>query len=603
MSSPPQRDLTSQKHADLDKVLKSLDAEAYGQEFVGMINTATEALSKLAETRKGIESLSISVPQMASYFTSTIAKLLHIIEEMAVLSTDAEVTKSIAAYTSYLQGKERAGIERAMGGGGFGAGKFSPGIYRKFLQLIAMQDTYLRTFDIYASQEQRDFLKKTLVGKDVEEVARMRKIAIESPITNTLEGVAGPYWFTTITNKINLLKVVEDKIAADLHDLTDRVHASANVTFYTLSAITFVLLIVTAILVTVIVRGITRPIADMTGNMSTLAEGDKSVEIVGADRGDEIGKMASAVQVFKENMIKAEELAAAQQAEQEEKLERGKKLDAAISQLESEVTGVVSTVSDGASDIVGIAGKMGKKIDNTSSRSLDVAEASGRTTTNVETVAAAAEELSSSIAEISRQVASGSEMASTAEKEAAQTNEKVQGLSEAADKIGEVVALINDIADQTNLLALNATIEAARAGEAGKGFAVVASEVKNLANQTAKATEEIGVQISGIQSATVDSANAIRGFGETISKISETSSATAAAVEQQGAATQEIARNIREVSEDAHLVSEAVADVSRSAAQSYSSAIQVIWSGEDLNTPIHSLQEVVNNFLTSTRTA
>jgi methyl-accepting chemotaxis protein len=600
---PPQKKLTSEKYADLEKTLASFDAEDYGPVLVGKISEATQALTNLAETRKGVDSLSITVPQMAGYFTSTIAKLLHVVEEMAVLSTDVDVTKSIAAYTSYLQGKERAGIERAMGGGGFGAGKFAPAIYRKFLQLIAMQDTYLSTFAIYASQDQREFLKTTMVGRDVEEVARMRKIAIESPITNTLEEVTGPYWFKTITNKINLLKVIEDKIAADLHVLTDRVHSSASATFYTMTIITLVLLIVTAGLVTFIVRGITKPIAEMTQNMSILAEGDNSVEISGADRGDEIGKMATAVQVFKDNMIKAKDLADIQQAEQEEKLQRGTMLDNAINELESQVTGVVASVSEGASSIVDIAGKMGKKIDTSSSRSLDVAEAAGRTNVNVETVASAAEELSSSISEISRQVSTGSEMASTAEREAEDTNRKVQGLSDAANKIGEVVELINDIADQTNLLALNATIEAARAGEAGKGFAVVASEVKNLANQTAKATEEIGVQISDMQYATEESANAIRGFGETIARISETSSATAAAVEEQGAATEEIARNMREVSEDSQLVSNAVADVSRASAASYSSAIQVLWSGEDLEAPTESLRNVVNTFLNTVRAA
>lgn len=600
---PQQWALSSKKHTVLDDTLKVFDAQSFSDNLSNKIQAATQALANLEATRKQVNARTITVPKMAGYYTPTIAKLLKIVEEMAVLSTNAQVTKQIAAYTSFLQGKERSGIERAMGGAGFGAGQFKPVIYRKFLQLIAMQNTYLSTFDIYATQDQRAFLKKTLIGRDVDEVNKMRKIAIENPITNDVKGITGPYWFGTITKKINLLKNVEDKISDDLLALTEDIKSSTQISFFIMAIATLVLIIITAILVISIVRSITKPIADMTTDMTMLADGDKSIEIEGTHRGDEIGEMARAVVVFKENMIKASELAVEQQAEQEEKLKRSAVLENAIAELEGKVMGIVESVSDGSTTIVRIADKMGTKIDTSSSRSLDVAEASGRTAMNVETVASAAEELSASVSEISSHMATGSQIASVAEREAREANDKIQGLSNAADKIGEVVELITDIADQTNLLALNATIEAARAGEAGKGFAVVASEVKNLANQTAKATEQISIQINDMQTATEDSAKSIRGFSETIVKISETSSATAAAVEQQGAATSEIARNMQQVREDSILVSTAVADVSRASAASYSSAIQVLWAGNDLDTPIKDLRTVVDTFLSSVRSA
>ena len=335
--------------------------------------------------------------------------------------------------------------------------------------------------------------------------------------------------------------------------------------------------------------------------MVSLADGNYQLDIPCIDNSDEFGEMAGTVQFFRDNMIKAEKLSEEQRVEQEQKLKRSQMLENAIGSFENKLTEIVGSVRSGAKDIVKIADQMGGKMDRSANRSLDVAEASNRTTENVAMASAAAEQLTSSIQEISQQVSHGTQMTSAAEREAVETIAKVQSLAEAADKIGEVVSLITDIADQTNLLALNATIEAARAGDAGKGFAVVASEVKNLANQTAKATEEIGLQISDIQRATEDSANSIRGFGDTIRKISESSSSTATAVEQQGAATQEIARNIHLVREDANLVADAVSDLTRGSVTSYSSAIQVLWKGEDIDEPTLHLREVVEDFLQTVR--
>ena len=250
-------------------------------------------------------------------------------------------------------------------------------------------------------------------------------------------------------------------------------------------------------------RSIVNPIAGMTSAMQKLAGGDKTVEIPAKTRTDEIGTMAAAVQVFKDNMIEAERLRGEQEAmKKRAEAEQRAAMNKLADEFESSVKGIVQTVSSASTELQSTAQSMSATAEETQRQATAVAAASEQASTNVQTVASAAEELSSSIAEISRQVSESTKIAGSAAEEANRTNVQIKGLAEAAQKIGDVVKLISDIAGQTNLLALNATIEAARAGEAGKGFAVVASEVKSLATQTAKATEDISARIGEIQGAT-----------------------------------------------------------------------------------------------------
>ncbi len=594
---PQQLKDTDAMRADLENTLERMDIGSFGSVLVAKVDNANKALSELGAKRDQVSSLSIGVPQMAGYYTPTIAKLLAIVEEMAVISTNAEVTNLITAYTSFLQAKERSGVERAMGGAGFGAGKFNRGQYNNFVGLIAKQQDLLKVFNNYATQEQRDYYKNTVIGPDVDEVERMRKIAIASPDTGSTEGIEGPYWFGTITKKINLMKNVEDKIASDLISTSGDIGGAAQASFFLMAGITVVLLIVTAIFVTVIVRGITGPIAGMTNAMTVLAGGDKEIEIEGSDRGDEIGSMAGAVQVFKENMIKADSLAAAQAEENEAKEKRSIAMEQMAKEFEGAVTGSLNKVKTASNSMRATAEGMSTIADNTSSQATTVAAAAEEASTNVQTVASASEELSSSISEISRQVSQSTQISADAVDEVRGANEKVQSLATAANKIGEVVALITDIADQTNLLALNATIEAARAGDAGKGFAVVASEVKNLATQTAKATEEISAQIGGIQGATQEAVTAIDSIGNVIGKISEITSAIAAAVEEQGAATQEIARNVEQAAAGTSDVTVNITQVTQGAAETRESADEVIKSVESLTEESNALRSQVEGFI------
>jgi len=269
-------------------------------------------------------------------------------------------------------------------------------------------------------------------------------------------------------------------------------------------------------------RAIVNPIAGMTGAMQKLAGGDKTVEVPAKTRTDEIGTMAAAVQVFKDNMIEAERLRGEQEAmKKRAEAEQRAAMHKLADEFEASVKGVVQTVASSSTQLQSTAQSMSATAEETSRQATAVAAASEQASTNVQTVASAAEELSSSIAEISRQVSESTKIAGSAAEEASRTNVQIKGLAEAAQKIGDVVKLISDIAAQTNLLALNATIEAARAGEAGKGFAVVASEVKSLATQTAKATEEISAKVAEMQTATGQSVQAIDGITGTIGRINE----------------------------------------------------------------------------------
>ncbi len=351
-----------------------------------------------------------------------------------------------------------------------------------------------------------------------------------------------------------------------------------------------------------ITRSIVGPVNGMTDAMGSLAEGNLETAIPALDKTDEIGEMAQAVQVFKDNAIRVKQMEEeAREREERAAEEKSRLMSQMADDFQASVGGVVETVSSASTELQASAQSMTAISEQTTSQASAVSSASEEASSNVQTVASAAEELSSSISEISRQVQQSTKIASTAVTDAGRADEMVQGLAMSAQKIGEVVAMITDIADQTNLLALNATIEAARAGEAGKGFAVVASEVKNLANQTAKATEEISSQIGGIQGATEDSVQAIQGITKTIGEISEISSAIAAAVEEQGAATSEIARNVEQAAAGTGEVSSNIAGVTEAASEAGATSTQVLGAANELSEQSVLLKTEVDKFMDQVR--
>ncbi|HEY1720814.1 MAG TPA: methyl-accepting chemotaxis protein [Magnetospirillaceae bacterium] len=357
-------------------------------------------------------------------------------------------------------------------------------------------------------------------------------------------------------------------------------------------------------LVYVIARSLIVPIGDITHTMQRLAKRDMTAPLTGTDRRDELGAMARTLQVFKDNMIETDRLREEQEhMKTRAEAEKRQTLAQMADQFEASIGGVVRAVSTQATEMETSAQSLSSTAEEATKQSAAVAAASEEASSNVQTVASATEELSSSIAEISRQVSQSSRVAAGAVAEAEKANQMVQSLLDASQKIGAVVALITDIANQTNLLALNATIEAARAGEAGKGFAVVAAEVKNLATQTARATEEIGGQISGIQGATHGAVNAIQSIGKTIAEINGIASTIAAAVEEQSAATKEIARNVEQASSGTQDVASNITGVSQAANDTGAAAGQVLASARELAQQSESLKSVVAKFLVSFKAA
>jgi methyl-accepting chemotaxis protein len=514
------------------------------------------------------------------------------------------LANAIAAYVAFMQGKELAGQERATGAAGISSGKFDLPGYRRILGLAAAQEVSFATFQATAKPAQRELFTQTLSGPITAELVRKRDIVATGGLSGEMGGLDGKSWYDATTARIDFLKTIEDRLAVDLVALTNGIHAEATRALTWLVTIVLIALVVSFGGVLVMTQSITRPLGQLCMAMKDLAGGNTAIEIPGCDRGDEIGGMAGAVQVFKDNMIEAERLRA-EQAETERRMVEQRKADMRrlADEFQEAVGHIVETVSSASTELEAAAGTLTATAETTQRLSTTVAAASEEASANVQSVASATEELTSSVSEIGRQVMESSSIAKEAVTQAQKTDGRINELSHAANRIGDVVKLITAIAEQTNLLALNATIEAARAGDAGRGFAVVAQEVKALAAQTAKATDEISAQIAGMQAATADSVAAIKEIGTTIGRISEIATTIASAVEEQGAATQEISRNVQQAAAGTGEVATHITDVSRGAGETGSASSQVLASAQSLSKESNNLKREVDNFLSTVRAA
>ena len=541
--------------------IRDLDARMSGQQTIA--RDAVEAKASVAGMQVAVRDLrlannSADLQKAVDSLAARLKSLNHYADEMLKISKSAE---------------NRARIEKL---------KTRAGDYAKGAQQIVTVRT-----EAVAAAGGADAAAK--IAKLNEEVARIAR-EVTLPIVAELEPIANQIAEFAKHN-------VEEQAALSASEM-----ATAEWESMALGIGTMLLLILTSIFSYFTIG---RPMRALSVSMDELAGGNFAVVLPGLGRKDELGAVAGAVEKFKvvseqkareeaEARIKQDQIAA-----QQRKAEMVKLADS----FEAAVGEIVETVSSASTELEASAGTLTSTAERAQEVTTMVAAASEEATTNVQSVASATEELSSSVNEISRQVQESARMASEAVEQARTTNDRVGELSKAAARIGDVVELINTIAGQTNLLALNATIEAARAGEAGRGFAVVASEVKALAEQTAKATGEIGQQITGIQGATQESVGAIKEISGTIERLAEIASAIAAAVEEQGAATQEISRNVQQAAQGTQQVSSNITDVQRGASETGSASAQVLSATQSLSSDSNRLKLEVGKFLDSVRAA
>ena len=426
---------------------------------------------------------------------------------------------------------------------------------------------------------------RSRLGADAPEVAAGKQAA--SDMGDKIIGMAETFG--------KLIREVSESATAEAD--ADRSRIAMSVTVF--SCATLILALAMGFLLS---RSISRPITGLTQTMSRLAKGDTSIDIAATANGDEIGEMARAVQVFKDNAIEAGRLRQEQEDDRRRAAEeRSRALNQLADMFETSVSTKVDAVEKASQAINITAEKMANRSQHSGGRSISVGDAAEVATEQAAAASAATRELSQAVNEIAQQVGRSSGISRQAVDEVNATAQRMEGLSDAVRTIGDVVQLISDIASQTNLLALNATIEAARAGDAGKGFAVVAGEVKNLANQTAKATDDIGRQINAVQDSTRAMAGGIGSVVDIIRSLDEASSAIAGAVQEQEAATRAIAGNIDQVAAQAASVTDSVSSLAKSSTMTSAGTVRVIWSVLSLKEVVEDLSAEARKFIAQVR--
>jgi methyl-accepting chemotaxis protein len=602
--------------ADVLRLCGQVDcAGAEPQIVAGLRGSLDKVVAMRAEVKNALAlPLSARPANMSKIFNDTATDLVDRMEKMALVlgekvrMTDAETAELMALKQLGWLARDGVGLERTFLIDGVGQKKIAPATLTKIAELRGRAElswSVVRELGARAGVPAEVVAAiNTAQTQTFVEYHKLRNTVLDALINGKPMPITPEELNTVSVGATDAIAAVPNAalIATERH--AEATIAAANRSLMIYSSIFAVVLLFGVFGFVTVRRRVSGPITAVTAAMQRLIAGDLTAGVDGKRRGDEIGEMIGAIEVFRTSMLDAERLRG-EQEDQKQAAERERKaLTATIANdFEGTVGGVVVGISSAASQLKSVAEAMSGAVEEASNQSAAIAAASEQCSVSVSTVATASEEMTSSFAEIGEQVATAVTIADEAVKRADTTIEKVKHLSGVAQRIGDVVDMITSIAGQTNLLALNATIEAARAGEAGKGFAVVAHEVKALASQTTQATQQISDQIAEIQGSTAESAGAIDAIADTIKRMNEIASKIAQSVAERSAATREMSHSIAQAATGTHEVSSSINTVAKATAETSTASAEVLNSASSLSAQAEKLGSEMEKFLRTIRAA